>query len=849
MSHPSNPTGGRRQPAPACRIGLAVLLGSAFLPSGVAAHEGETPVHYVAESGEDVGSCDHPSTPCRTIEYALTKADKGDEVLVAGGSYQFYPEDPAEVVMLLSPIITVRGGYSAEDDFARQTPGDNPTVLIGPDQSRAPDLRSRGFVVQAQAETQAEPETQDRGTLAALGTPRYVVPDGLQQGDCTDPAQACELAYALTQLRPGDSLLMASGSYVVPPEATDDLLRPDITLRGGYVEEESFARAAPAVEPSYVTGPPHELRDELAARGLTLIQDRKGLAIEESLRAPEPARAPPAVLAATPCDAATGMAGPHPCRGVDLMAHVPLADFSSQPAAANDIWGFVDLADEREYALIGLLNGTAVVEVTDPENPREVGIIRGRDAKWRDIKVYQFDDPASGRRRAYAYVTADFPSAPQGLQIIDLSALPGSVSLAATWNGIARAHNVYLANVDYATGVPLPGFEPILYITGSNQNGGAVLGLDISNPEAPVPVLSPPAGTQYIHDGTSLVLTDARTAACRSGASPPAGGHDPCELFVDFNEDTLDLWDVTDRAQPLRLSVTPYPGASYTHSGWWSQDKRFIFVQDELDEQDGGLNTTLRTFDISDLTAPVLSGMWSGPTRAIDHNGFTVGDRYYMSNYRRGLTILDVSDPNAPVEDGFFDTFPSPATDSAAFNGAWGVYPFLPSRTLVVSDIENGLFVLREAAPPTEEPGRVVAWEYPVKLVCGTQEDPEDQRLSRGGYATMINIANVGDQEATFTKRLALTLPPGRQTPGETARIGEDRLQPDQALKTDCADIGDRVFQGGLPAAFIEGFVVIRSDRPLEVSAVYASSALEAAERIGGGTDVETIAARLIRQR
>jgi hypothetical protein len=92
-------------------------------------------------------------------------------------------------------------------------------------------------------------------------------------------------------------------------------------------------------------------------------------------------------------------------------------------------------------------------------------------------------------------------------------------------------------------------------------------------------------------------------------------------------------------------------------------------------------------------------------------------------------------------------------------------------------------------------------------------------------------------------------LPPGRQTPGETARIGEDRLQPDQALKTDCADIGDRVFQGGLPAAFIEGFVVIRSDRPLEVSAVYASSALEAAERIGGGTDVETIAARLIRQR
>lgn len=842
MSTSTIPT--RRRPRPAAGpIGLALLLGG--LPSAAAAHEGATPVHYVAESGEDAGSCEHPSAPCRTIEYALTKADKGDEVLVAKGSYQFYPEDPAEVVMLLSPIVTVRGGYSAADGFARQTPADNPTVLIGPDQSRASDLRGRGFVVQAQADTQAEAPAP----LAAVGTPRYAAPDGLPQGDCTDPAQPCALSHALTQLRPGDSLLMASGSYVVPPEASDDLLRPDITLRGGYVEEESFARAAPAVEPSYVTGPPPELRDALAARGLTLVQDRKGLAIEESMRAP--ARAALAALAATACDAATGMAGPHPCRNVDLMAHVPLADFSSSPGAANDIWGFVDLQDEREYALIGLLNGTAVVEVTDPENPREVGIIRGQNAKWRDIKVYQFRDPASGARRAYAYVTADFPDAPQGLQIIDLSALPGSVSLAATWNGIGRAHNVYLANVDYATGVPLPGLEPILYITGSNQNGGALLGLDLSDPEAPVPVLTPPSGTQYIHDGTSLVLTDARTAACRSGRNPPPGGHNPCELFVDFNENTVDLWDVTDRTQPLRISVTPYPGASYTHSGWWSEDKRFIFVQDELDEQDGGLNTTLRTLDISDLAAPVLVGVWSGPTRAIDHNGFTVGDRYYMSNYRRGLTILDVTDPAAPVEDGFFDTFTSPATDSAAFNGAWGVYPFLPSGTLVVSDIENGLFVLREAEPSVEEeePGRVVAWEYPAKLVCGIQEDPDDQRLARGGYATMINIANAGDREARFTKRLALTLPPGRQRPGETARIGQDRLQPDQALKTDCADIRERIFQGGSPGPFFEGFVVIRSDQPLEVSVVYASSALEAAERIGGGSDVESVVARRIRQR
>ena len=30
-----------------------------------------------------------------------------------------------------------------------------------------------------------------------------------------------------------------------------------------------------------------------------------------------------------------------------------------------------------------------------------------------------------------------------------------------------------------------------------------------------------------------------------------------------------------------------------------------------------------------------------------------------MSNYERGLTVLDISDPTAPVEAGFFDTSPT----------------------------------------------------------------------------------------------------------------------------------------------------------------------------------------------
>ena len=129
-------------------------------------------------------------------------------------------------------------------------------------------------------------------------------------------------------------------------------------------------------------------------------------------------------------------------------------------------------------------------------------------------------------------------------------------------------------------------------------------------------------------------------------------------------------------------------------SGWWSEDRQFVFVHDELDERDNNLNTTLRIFDLSNLNSPALAGIWTGPTRAIDHNGFVRGNRYYMSNYERGITVLDITNPAIPEEVGFFDTFPS--SDNTSFNGAWGVYPYLPSGIILASDINTGLYVLAD---------------------------------------------------------------------------------------------------------------------------------------------------------
>jgi choice-of-anchor B domain-containing protein len=84
-----------------------------------------------------------------------------------------------------------------------------------------------------------------------------------------------------------------------------------------------------------------------------------------------------------------------------------------------------------------------------------------------------------------------------------------------------------------------------------------------------------------------------------------------------------------------------------------------VFIHDELDERDHGLNTTVRVMNVDNLKQPVIVKEWTGPTGAIDHNGYTRGNRYYISNYQRGTTILDITNPANPVEAGFFDSFPS----------------------------------------------------------------------------------------------------------------------------------------------------------------------------------------------
>jgi choice-of-anchor B domain-containing protein len=390
-------------------------------------------------------------------------------------------------------------------------------------------------------------------------------------------------------------------------------------------------------------------------------------------------------------------AGSFPCRNVMLQAWVSMPALDPAATSVSNLWGFRDQDDGREYAIVGLDSSTAVVDVTNPAAPAVVGRVTGRRSAWREAKVLQLRDPALNRWNAWAYVVSE--AADAHLQILNLNDLPRSVSLAATWNGFETAHTVSVANVEPSGMTPnVPGIAPVLYVKGFDRAQGlnlaGILAVDVSNPVAPQSTGSWTGS--YGHDIWSGVVTGPRAAAC---------GVDPCEVVVNWAGGYIGVLNFTQKNLPRQFGSLVYEGIGYAHSGSMSRDGRYLFSFDELDERAFGGNSSIRVIDVADFANPRLAGSWISQTAAIEHNGHVVGDLLYVSHYERGLTVLDVANPVTPREIGFFDTYP--ASDEPLFHGAWGIYPYLPSGNVLVSNIDGapGLFILRYQTPAGAGPG------------------------------------------------------------------------------------------------------------------------------------------------
>jgi len=168
------------------------------------------------------------------------------------------------------------------------------------------------------------------------------------------------------------------------------------------------------------------------------------------------------------------------------------------------------------------------------------------------------------------------------------------------------------------------------------------------------------------------------------------------EVCLNSSGNLFVIADVTDKENPVTLASSSYPNQAYTHQGWLSEDHNYFFMNDELDEM-GGLTDKTRTliWDVRDLEDPTLAKEFFLDNPASDHNLYVKGNFMYQSNYQAGLRILDVSDPENPVEVGHFDTVPF-GEDEAGFGGSWSNYPYFKSGVIAVSSRGEGLFLVRK---------------------------------------------------------------------------------------------------------------------------------------------------------
>jgi choice-of-anchor B domain-containing protein len=348
----------------------------------------------------------------------------------------------------------------------------------------------------------------------------------------------------------------------------------------------------------------------------------------------------------------------------------------------NDVWGWVDPETGREYALVGRMDGTSFIDVTDAANPTYLGNLpkpeRARANVWRDVKVYA----------DHAYVVAD-GAGEHGMQVFDLRQLrevtdgPVTFEETAHYDRIHSAHNIVI-NED-------TGFA---YSVGSNGGGDSCGGglhmIDIRSPSNPVfagcffDTETGNQGTGYSHDAQCVTY---------HGPDPDYQGREIC---FGANETALSIADVTDKAAPVAVASASYPNVGYSHQGWLDEEHRYLYMNDELDESAGTVvGTRTLVWDVTDLDDPILVKEHFAENGATDHNLYVKGDLMYQSNYLSGLRVLDISDRENPVEVGYFDTVPW-GEDTPQMDGSWSNYPYFESGTIVVTSQREGVFLLQK---------------------------------------------------------------------------------------------------------------------------------------------------------
>ena len=186
--------------------------------------------------------------------------------------------------------------------------------------------------------------------------------------------------------------------------------------------------------------------------------------------------------------------------------------------------------------------------------------------------------------------------------------------------------------------------------------------------------------------------------------------------------------------------------------------------------------------DVSDLNNASYTGSFTTDIDCISHNMYEHDGLLYQANYTSGARVFDVAtNPDDPAEVAFLDTAPS--RDTSSFNGCWNVYPFLPSGTVLASDLERGLFVMSidalrlgaAQAVPELVPGTGTSFQVDISEYTAGTLDPSSPSLEVRALGVERSSPPHFHRRARPLRRSHLRLPLRDRGPVVDQRLDHER--------------------------------------------------------------------------
>lgn len=358
----------------------------------------------------------------------------------------------------------------------------------------------------------------------------------------------------------------------------------------------------------------------------------------------------------------------------------------------SNIWGY-KAPNGKEYAIVGSITATNFYDVTDCGNPiLKASIVDGLSTSWREYKTY----------KNYAYSVSEGTNS-GGLKMFDMTNIQNGVVL---FTQRTQPRDTFFRS---GHTVSIDTTNARMYVSGAHDGTTNNSLLYI-----------------YQLSATNVQPTLLRKVKLNEMIGQPNLNLYIHDLYVENNivyashgNSGLYVWDCTDPQNILLLGSNDdnNPGTNlngYNHSTWRHPFfPEYFYCAEETSGQPMMIYKITQTATTATITIPkTFKDPLGAPlfTNNIYHNPHIIGNGLFISAYNDGIQLYDISSPESPVRVGYYDTYPQRPTATQGyngFNGAWGVYPFLPSGCILASDINNGFFTMKTQFPKINFDGNV----------------------------------------------------------------------------------------------------------------------------------------------